>query len=70
MVIAGHVWASDGRCVCGKSLSDISFAAFDPYWVGQLGVAHSGALTLGEQNEIAGAVERLHATLKGSCENA
>jgi hypothetical protein len=60
MVVAGHVWTPDGRCVCGNRLSDISFVAFDPYWVGKSDIAHSGSLNLAEQVEIAAAVDRLY----------
>ena len=61
MTTAGHTWGLDGRCTCGKRLSDISFAAYDPSWVGQPDIAHTLNLNHAEQKEIARDVEAIWA---------
>lgn len=66
-MIAGHIFSMDGRCSCGRKLSDIAFAAFDPEWIGQTNIAHTGTLTIHEQAEIASELDRLHdAAMEGA----
>ena len=66
-MIAGHVFRFDGRCDCGKRLSDIAFAAYDAEWLGKPFIAHSGGLSIQEQSEIAGELDRLHgAAMEGA----
>ena len=64
---AGHTWSLNGFCSCGKRLSDVSFAAYDAGWVGQTGIAHTGALTVTEQAEIRNEVEHVYsAAMEGA----
>ena len=64
---AGHTWSLNGFCSCGKRLSDVSFAAYDPNWVGKTGISHVGGLTATEQVEIRGEVERVYvAAMEGA----
>lgn len=65
MVTAGHIWGTGGFCSCGKRLSDISFAAYGPEWIGQVGIAHTGGMTANEQSEIARDVDHIYAMIQG-----
>lgn len=60
---AGHLWGPDGHCTCGKRLSDISYAAYGPEYIGKVGIAHTGGLMLTEQSEIARDVDHIHAMI-------
>jgi hypothetical protein len=59
-MIAGHVFTLDGKCACGRRLTDIGFAAYDAEWVGKSDIAHTGTLTAHEQTEIRDAVEAIY----------
>lgn len=59
-VTAGHTWGLNGFCSCGKRLSDVSFAAYEPHWIGKPEIAHTTHLTAMEQAEIREEVERVY----------
>ena len=63
---AGHTWGLNGFCSCGTRLSDISFAAYDPAWIGKPDIAVTGTLTTNEQGEIKAEVERVYAAIDGA----
>lgn len=62
-MIAGHLFTSEGRCSCGKRLSDISFVYGDRSWIGQPDIAHTGLLNEAEYGQICGEVERIFAAV-------
>lgn len=63
MTIAGHTFAADGVCSCGKRFGDISGAAQEN--IGKEGFAHSGGLTSNELSEIQVEVARIWALVAG-----
>lgn len=56
-MIAGHLFALDGRCSCGKRFQDIAGAGRDQ--IGVVGWAHQSYLTEAEYNQIVAERDRI-----------
>ena len=63
LLVAGHLFQKDGKCLCGKRFDDISGALNED--IGKLGWAHSGQLTSGEYDQIAKERDRIWSHVVG-----